>query len=74
MSQKISNLYHYKETNNPYSNGEEIVVELIENDNGEQYYNFFIDNDDNNGCGIFLTPKQVIELADKLTLKIDGYV
>lgn len=71
MSQKVTEVFHYTETNNPYANGEEIAVTLIENDNNEKYFEFFVKNYDEFGCGVYLTPNQVVDLINQLKLKIE---
>lgn len=70
--QKIEyNIFEYGETNNPYSNEENITVDFITNDKNEQYFCFFINNADNDGVGIFLTIDQTRELINNLQQKID---
>lgn len=70
MSKKIENVYHYQETDNPYSNGEEISVSLVWNDRKEKYVEVYVTNDVENGCGIYLTPQQAEELINELKSKL----
>lgn len=74
MGQKIKQIYSYKETDNPYSNGEEISVSLVNNDRKEKYIEVYVTNDDEYGCGIYLTHKQAEELINKLKSNLDSNV
>lgn len=68
---KIKQIYSYKEIYNPYSNGEEISISLVQNDRDEKYFEVFISSDDEYGCGIYLTPQQVEELINQLKSNLE---
>lgn len=64
MGQEVQRIYSYEETDNPYSQNEEISVELVKNNKGEEYISIFVKNDLNDGCGIFLSNEQAKEMAN----------
>ena len=70
MAKKITPIYSYTETDNPYANNEDILISLIETDDFNRYYEFSVSNDACDGCSIFLTEKQVKDLTNILNAKI----
>lgn len=71
MGQEVKRVYSYEETDNPYSQNEEISVELVKNDKGEKYISIFVNNDLNDGCGIFLSTEQAKEMANVVLSNIN---
>lgn len=64
-------IYTYKEINNPYAHGENMSVEDVSLKYGSEHYiSFFVESDDTEGCGIFLTKEETIKLIDSLNMAI----
>jgi hypothetical protein len=60
---EVKKIYRYSEGNNPYAHGEQIYVEEVTMKDNAKFVNFFIINDDSEGCGIYLTKDEAIKLA-----------
>ena len=71
MEKKITEIYSYTEENNPYANGETISVLLVENVKNNKYIEVSVSSDIDNGCSIFLTEEQIIELTQKIKSSIN---
>ena len=71
MENKITEIYSYTEENNPYANGETILVLLVENAKNNKYFEISVSSDIDNGCSIFLTEEQIIELTQKIKSSIN---
>lgn len=46
--------------------GEDISVDKIEMDKGEEYVEFFVMNEYNDGCWIYLSKMETIRLAESI--------
>ena len=71
MEKKITEIYSYTEENNPYANGNTISVLLVENAKNNKYIEVSVSSDIDNGCSIFLTEEQIIELTQKIKSSIN---
>lgn len=71
MEKKITEIYSYTEENNPYANGNTISVLLVENVKNNKYIEVSVSSDIDNGCSIFLTEEQIIELTQKIKSSIN---
>ena len=71
MENKITEIYSYTEENNPYANGNTISVLLVENVKNNKYIEVSVSSDIDNGCSIFLTEEQIIELTQKIKSSIN---
>ena len=71
MENKITEIYSYTEENNPYANGETILVLLVENAKNNKYFEISVSSNMDNGCSIFLTEKQITELTQKIKSSIN---
>ena len=71
MKKKITEIYSYTEENNPYANGNTISVLLVENAKNNKYFEISVSSDMDNGCSIFLTEEQIIELTHKIKSSIN---
>lgn len=71
MEKKITEIYSYTEENNPYANGNTISVLLVENVKNNKYIDVSVSSDIDNGCSIFLTEEQIIELTQKIKSSIN---
>ena len=71
MEKKITDIYSYTEENNPYANGNTISVLLVENVKNNKYIEVSVSSDIDNGCSIFLTEEQIIELTQKIKSSIN---
>ena len=71
MENKITEIYSYTEENNPYANGETILVLLVEDAKNNKYFEISVSSNMNNGCSIFLTEAQITELTQKIKSSIN---
>ena len=71
MEKKITEIYSYTEENNPYAYGNTISVLLVENVKNNKYIEVSVSSDIDNGCSIFLTEEQIIELTQKIKSSIN---
>ena len=71
MEKKITEIYSYTEENNPYANGNTISVLLVENVKNNKYIEVSVSSDIDNGCSMFLTEEQIIELTQKIKSSIN---
>ena len=71
MEKKITEVFSYTEENNPYANGETISVSLVNDANYNKYIEVSVSSDIDNGCSIFLTEEQIIELTQKIKSSIN---
>ena len=71
MEKKITEIYSYTEENNPYANGNTISVLLVENVKNNKYIEVSVSSDIDNGCSIFLTEEQIIELTQNIKSSIN---
>ena len=71
MEKKITEIYSYTEENNPYANGETILVLLVENAKNNKYFEISVSSDMDDGCSIFLTEEQITELTQKIKSSIN---
>ena len=71
MEKKITEVFSYTEENNPYANGNTISVLLVENVKNNKYIEVSVSSDIDNGCSIFLTEEQIIELTQKIKSSIN---
>ena len=71
MENKITEIYSYTEENNPYANGETILVLLVENVKNNKYFEISVSSNTDNGCSIFLTEEQITELTQKIKSSIN---
>ena len=71
MEKKITEVFSYTEENNPYANGNTISVLLVENVKNNKYIEVSVSSDIDDGCSIFLTEEQIIELTQKIKSSIN---
>ena len=71
MENKITEIYSYTEENNPYANGETILVLLVENAKNNKYFEISVSSNMDNGCSIFLIEEQITELTQKIKSSIN---